>query len=205
MGDTPSPGCRQTSGSGDGQMERVWTGLGAGASGGLLVGAVIALVLRLTTSLDVSWLYVVSLAAVIGAVIGGGLALAQVERAPFRLDEWAPLRPETVLRQATRRYREAGWDVADTGDTAMTFTRRARPNTGVAILLLLLLIVPGVVYWFVAKRTLTTAVVAEPVPDGSEVSITVNQTGDGGRVSAVAFFNSLHELVSEPTNGRAAS
>ncbi|HEV2529285.1 MAG TPA: hypothetical protein VGT61_12645 [Thermomicrobiales bacterium] len=186
-------------------MERVWTGLGVGAAVGLLVGAVIALVLRLMTTIDVSWLYVVSLAAVIGAVIGGGVALAQVERTPFRLDEWAPLRPETILRQATRRYREAGWQVATTSETAMTFTRRARPNTGIAILLLLVLVVPGVVYWFVAKRTLTTTVLAEPVPDGSEVTITVNQTGDGGRVSAVAFFNSLHDLVSEPTNGRASS
>jgi MFS family permease len=179
-------------------MERVWTGLGAGAAGGLLVGAIVALVLRLTTTLDVSWAYVVALGAVIGAVVGGGIALAQIEREPYRLVEWAPLRPETILRQATRRYREAGWEVVESGDRAMTFSRRGRPNTGVAILLLLLLVVPGVVYWLRVKRTLRTTIETEPVPDGSDVTISVNQTGDGGRVSAVAFFNSLHDLVSEP-------
>jgi MFS family permease len=186
-------------------MERVWTGLGAGAAFGLLVGAIVALVLRLMTDIDVSWLYVVALAALIGAVIGGALALAHADREPFRLDEWAPLRPETILRQATRRYREAGWEVEETSDTAMTFTRRARPNAGVVVLLLLLLVVPGVLYWFLAKRTLRTTILAEPVIDGSEVTITVNQTGDGGRVSAVAFFNSLHDLVSEPGPARSSN
>ena len=186
-------------------MERVWTGLGAGAAGGVLIGAVVALGLRTLTTLDVSWLYVVALGAVIGAVIGGGISLARLDREPYRLFEWAPLRNETILRQATRRYREAGWQVRDTGDEAMTFVRRGRPNAGIAILLLLLLIIPGVVYWFFVKRTLVTTVTTMPVVDGSEVEIRVNESGDGGRISAVAFFNSLHDLVSEPTNGRTES
>ncbi len=186
-------------------MERVWTGLGAGAVGGVLVGAIVAVLLRTLTDLDVSWLYIVALAAVIGAVIGGSLILVRLDREPYRLFEWAPLRNETVLRQATRRYREAGWEVRDTGDQAMTFTRRARPNAGITVLLLLALIVPGVIYWFVVKRTLVTSIVTTQVPDGSEIEISVNQSGDGGRVSAVAFFNSLHDLVSEPTNGRRES
>lgn len=183
-------------------MERVWTGLGIGAAIGALIGAVVAVILRATTTLDVSWLYLVTLGATIGAVIGGGVALAQLDRAPFRLVEWAPLRPETILRQVTRRYREAGWEVRDTGDTAMTFTRQGRPNAGVTVLLLLLLIVPGVAYWFAVKRTLVASVVTTPVPDGSEVEIAVDQSGDGARSVAVACFNSLHDLVSEPTNGR---
>ena len=186
-------------------MERVWTGLAAGAAGGVLLGAVVALLLRTLTTLDVSWLYIVALGAVIGAVIGGSLSLARLDREPYRLFEWAPLRGETILRQATRRYREAGWSVRDSGDEAMTFTRRGRPNAGIAILLLLVLIVPGVVYWFVVRRTLVTTVTTLPVVDGSEVEIRVNESGDGGRVSAVAFFNSLHDLVSEPTNGRTES
>ena len=186
-----------------GTMERVWGGLGIGAALGALAGAVVALVLRTATSLDVSWLYVVTLAALIGAVIGGGVALTVIDREPYRLAEWAPLRPETVLRQVTRRYREAGWAVRDTGDTAMTFTRQGRPNAGITVLLLLAAIVPGVVYWFAVHRTLVASVVAAPVPDGSEVEIAVNQGGDGARPVAVACFNSLHELVSEPSNGRA--
>ena len=186
-------------------MERVWTGLGAGAAVGALIGAVVALVLRTQTTLDVSWLYVVALGAVIGAVIGGSIMLARLEREPYRLFEWAPLRSETIIRQATRRYREAGWEVRDSGDAAITFARRGRPNAGIAVLLLLALIVPGVVYWFVARRTLLTTITTTSVIDGTEVEIRVNQSGDGGRVSAVAFFNSLHDLVSEPTNGRRES
>ena len=185
-----------------GAVDRLWTGLGLGAGIGLLIGAIVAVVLRSQTSLDVSWWYLLTLGALVGAVIGGAIALAVADAASYRLHEWAPIRTETILRHAVRRYREAGWSVTSSSDTSVTLQRRGRPNSGITVLLLLLAVVPGVVYWLLLKRTVTTVVVGEPVPDGTEVEISVSQSGDGGRVSAVAFFNSLHDLVAEPTNGR---
>lgn len=185
-----------------GAVDRLWTGLGLGAGIGLLIGAIVAVVLRSQTSFAVSWWYLLTLGALIGAVVGGAIALALADAAPYRLHEWAPIRTETILRQAVRRYREAGWSVTASADDAVTLQRRGRPNSGITVLLLLLGVIPGVVYWFLLKRTATTVIAGEAVPDGTEVEITVSQSGDGGRVSAVAFFNSLHDLVAEPTNGR---
>jgi len=144
------------------------------------------------------WVLVGGLAILIGAVIGGALALRALDRRPYRLNEWAPLRAETVLRHAVRWYRNEGWSVQEASENRIEFVRNGKPNSGTTILLLMLFIVPGVIYWFFRPRQFSTAVSAIDIPDGCDIEIVVNESGGGAMATAIAFFNSLHDLVAQP-------
>jgi MFS family permease len=186
-------------------MDLVWRGLGIGAAVGAVVGAIVIGIWNAVSETSPDWTLVGGLAVLIGAVIGGAFALRSLDRRPYRLNEWAPLRAETVLRHAVRWYRNAGWLVQESTENQVVFVRKGKPNSGTTIMLLLLLLLPGLLYWLLASRRFTTTVSALDVPDGCDIEIVVNESGDGAMMTAIAFFNSLHDLVAEPNSEDAAA
>lgn len=186
-------------------MDLVWRGLGIGAAIGAVIGAIVIGIWNWVAETGPNWILVGGLAVLIGAVIGGGLALRSLDRRPYRLSEWAPLHAETVLRHAVRWYRDAGWSVQEGSDNRVVLTRKGKPNSGTTVLLMLLFVVPGLLYWYFASRRFITSISALEVPDGCDVEIVVNQSGDGAMMTAIAFFNSLHDLVAQPRHEGAAA
>lgn len=185
-------------------MDLVYRGLGIGAGLGAVIGAIVIGIWYWVSESSPDWILIGGLGILVGAVIGGAFALGAMDRRPYRLNEWAPLRPETVLRHAVRTYMSEGWEVAEGSENRVVLARKGKPNVGTAMLFALLLIVPGVLFWFFASRRLTTSISALEVPDGSDIEIVVNQSGDGAMAAAIAFFNSLHDVVAQPRDDIAA-
>jgi len=81
---------------------------------------------------------------------------------------------------------------------AVAFSRRAPPSAGLAILLLLGGIMPGILYLLLGGRQQATTILPRPVHDGSELEIIASDRGAGGQAAADGFYDSLHALMPRP-------
>lgn len=118
---------------------------------------------------------------------------------PYILRQWAPLPPARIRAHAVRWYAAEGWTLTDGSEAgALAFRRRPAPETGVAVLLFFLGVVPLLIYLLVGGREQTTTIIPTPLPDGTDLEIIVGAKGGGGRESAERFFTSLHDLVAPP-------
>lgn len=172
------------------------------ASIGAGVGASIGLLLLIWSAIATSsWAGFLPLLlfALLLTVVGYLLVLAVEGGRPFLLHEWVPLPAEEIRLHATRWYAATGWTLNASQPAALSFSRRPPPNPLLAILLFVFGIVPGLLYLLLGSRTQTAAVVTSPVPDGTRLELVVSSRDNGGRSSAVAFFNSLHQLVGPAT------
>jgi hypothetical protein len=94
----------------------------------------------------------------------GALALASRSRREGSGEIAASESPDAATERAVSYMVSLGFVLSQKTDTSATFSRRKRPNTDVGILLLLLGIVPGALYFLLAggeRRTTVEAVPAE--------------------------------------------
>lgn len=103
--------------------------------------------------------------------------------------------PIEIRLHATRGSAASGWTPNANQPAALSFGRRTPPNPLPTVLPFLFGIVPGLLYLLLGSRTQTAAVVTTPLPDGTQLEIVVSSRDSGGQASAVAFVNSLHQLV----------
>jgi hypothetical protein len=80
------------------------------------------------------------------------------------------LSPDKAVEQATSYMVMRGYTVAYKGETSATFAREQKPSNDIGCLLLLLGIVPGLLYYGLFRRTLSTSVVAVSGPAGTQLT-----------------------------------
>lgn len=173
-----------------GPMRRAAIGAGMGASIGILLVAWS----EAATASGEGVLPLLVLTVVLAA-FGFVVPLAVEGGRPFLLHQWVPIPPDEILLHATRWYAATGWTSNAAQPAALSFSRCTPPFLPLAVLLLVFGIVPGLLYLFLGSGTQTAAIVNDPLPDGTRLEIVVSSRDRGGQSSAVAFFNSLHQLV----------
>ncbi len=77
--------------------------------------------------------------------------------------------PSECIEMATAHMARAGYSIAYVGQRSATYTRPKKPNTDIGILLLLLGIIPGLLYFGLFRGTLTSTVFASPIKDGTHL------------------------------------
>ncbi len=58
----------------------------------------------------------------------------------------------TQLQDVVRKYTRKGWKIVSQAETSVQLSKKRRPNTIVAIVLLILGILPGLIYIFWPRR-----------------------------------------------------
>ena len=102
------------------------------------------------------------------------LALASRSRREGSGEIAARESPEAATDRAVSYMVSLGFVLSQKTDTSATFSRRKRPNTDVGILLLLLGIVPGALYFLLAGGERRTTVLAVPAEGGRGARLTVS-------------------------------
>ncbi len=77
--------------------------------------------------------------------------------------------PSECIEMATAHRAQAGYSIAHLGQRSATYTRPKKPNTDIGILLLLLGLIPGLLYFGLFRGTLTSTVLASPIKDGTHL------------------------------------
>ena len=168
------------------------------------IGASLAVIMPLVVTTDVGWqeiLIVVGLLALapfVASLVGGG-------GGPYVLRRWVPLPPAAIRGRAVRSYAADGWTPTSDHADALAFTRRPGANPGVALLLFLLGLVPGLLYLLIGGRTQTTTILTTAAPDATALEIIATPSGTSAQAAAIRFFNSLHELAGPVTPEPAGS
>lgn len=91
--------------------------------------------------------------------------------------------PREVVVNAMHYFSTAGWmtTTQTTDSPTMTFTRLQAPGCGITLVLLLFGIIPGLLYWIAAKRTLTLSVsAAGSGMNNNESTVRVSWSRNGG-------------------------
>jgi hypothetical protein len=139
------------------------------------------------------------IAGVVGLVLGASLAAIGVgrfvESRSFRLRRRVPIPADTIHNLATSWFGRAPWVLARNENDQLIYWRQRGPHLLPAIFFFLLGVIPGVIYLLLARGSQTVALGIVPTGDGTDLEIMVHPQGEGGRRSAVGFFNSLHELA----------
>lgn len=96
--------------------------------------------------------------------------------------------PRQVVVAALQSFSGHGWTTTSQTDQTISFARTQAPGCLITGFLLLFGIIPGLLYWIAAKRTLTVSVTAQPGGGGSAsmVNIAWSRNG-GGRGPSLAF------------------
>lgn len=107
--------------------------------------------------------------AFLALVAGAAVLVVRNNRAYRRVDPGLSLvvlrKPRECIQAATAHMAQKGYSVAHVGDTSATYTRARKPNTGVGVLLLLLGLIPGLLYFGLFKGTARSTLVATPDDD----------------------------------------
>lgn len=95
--------------------------------------------------------------------------------APGGVDRYTSLRPEEVSRRLGQMLEMQGWAVAaPTRDRLeLTHSTPGNPNTLIGLLLLLLWLVPGIIYFIVKSRPKVVRASLMLIPDGDGTRISV--------------------------------
>jgi hypothetical protein len=102
------------------------------------------------------------------------VAVALVSRARRREETGAVTiggTPEAALNEVAAYMVSRGFTISQAAATSATFSRHKKPNTDIGILLLLLAIVPGVLYFALAGRTRHTTVLALAGGAGTQLTM----------------------------------
>jgi len=124
-----------------------------------------------------------------GAVAAVAFVVNETSR-PFRLPAVVPPKPVAVRRRAVAAFTADGWAVTSTMPDSIAFARREGPNWGLALLLFVLGVVPGVLYLLLGGRAQTLAVFTAPDPTGTRLQI-VGSGSAAGRTAAARFVAGL--------------
>jgi len=133
--------------------------------------------------------------AVLGLVGAFGTVVAWSTNRPYTLARRVPIAPEELRRYTAWWFADAPWTLAGNDENFFVYWRRTEPLAGTVVILLLLGVVPGIIYFFLARGTQRFSIFVHPAPGGSDLQITVKPQGSEGRKRAVKFYNSLHQLV----------
>ena len=137
-------------------------------------------------------------AGVVGLALGASLAAIGVGRylgsRTFRLERRVPIPAGAVRDRATWWFGRAPWVLARTETDELVYWRERWPRLGVAIVLLLFGVIPGVIYLLLSRGSQTVTLGIVPTPNGTDLAIMVHPQRGGGRQNAIGFFNSLHEF-----------
>jgi hypothetical protein len=108
--------------------------------------------------------------------------------ASFKADR----RPDDVVMAALQTFSQRGWTTTSQTVRSISFSKSQAPGCLITFFLLLFGIIPGLLYWIAAKRTLTVSVTAQPAGagTGSMVSVAWSRNG-GGRGPSLEFQNLL--------------
>lgn len=100
--------------------------------------------------------------------------------------------PDDVVIAALQTFSQRGWTTTSQTPRSISFSKTQAPGCLITFFLLLFGIIPGLLYWIAAKRTLTVSVTAQPVPrsTGAQVSVAWSRNG-GGRGPSLEFQNLL--------------
>jgi hypothetical protein len=101
--------------------------------------------------------------------------------------------PKDVVLGAVQMFSQRGWVTTSQSDQSISFSKSQPPGCLITIVLLLFGIIPGLLYWIAARRTLTVSVSAYPASaasSASRVSIAWSRNG-GGRGPSLEFKNLL--------------
>lgn len=99
--------------------------------------------------------------------------------------------PAECVEMATFHMVRAGYSVAYAGETTATYTRPKKPNTDIGILLLLLGLIPGLLYFGLFRGTLTTTLVASRIKDGTHLIF----SGDDAEAQRELFMWACEKLA----------
>jgi len=97
--------------------------------------------------------------------------------------------PQQVVVAALQSFSGHGWTTTSQTERTISFARTQSPGCLVTGFLLLFGLIPGLLYWIAAKRTLTVSVAAQPDPGGTDrsiVNIAWSRNG-GGRGPSLQF------------------
>lgn len=99
--------------------------------------------------------------------------------------------PGDVVMSALQTYTQRGWTTTSQTPQSISFSKSQAPGCLITIFLLFFGLIPGLLYWIAAKRTLTVSVSAQPTGRaGSLVALTWSRNG-GGRGPSLEFKNLL--------------
>lgn len=97
--------------------------------------------------------------------------------------------PDQVIVAALQSFSGRGWTTTSQTSQTISFARSQAPGCLITGFLLLFGIIPGLLYWIAAKRTLTVSVTAQP--DGSSASASMVNVAwsrnGGGRGPSLEF------------------
>src|SRR5262249_44531499 len=105
-----------------------------------------------------------------------------------------PIPAAAIHRRAASWFGRAPWVLARNESDELVYWRQRGPHLLPAIILFMIGVIPGVIYLLLARGSQTVALGIVPIGNGTDREIMVQPQGEGGRRSAVGFFNSLHEL-----------
>jgi hypothetical protein len=97
--------------------------------------------------------------------------------------------PRDVVLAAVHNFTSRGWITTTQSEQSVTFSKSQTPSCLVTFFLLIFGIIPGLLYWIAAKRTLTVSVMARPANEQSGqsgVQIAWSRNG-GGRGPSLEF------------------
>lgn len=96
-----------------------------------------------------------------------------------------------VVMTALQNFSRHGWTTTSQTDRSISFSRSQAPGCLITGFLLIFGLIPGLLYWIAAKRTLTVSVTAQPIAGAmprSMVSVAWSRNG-GGRGPSLEFKN----------------
>lgn len=135
---------------------------------------------------------------VIGLIVVAGIAVGLViwslgQSEPGSVACRPDKPPREVVAAAVYWFTSGGWTTSAQTRNSATFSRPENPSCAIGLLLLLFGIVPALVYWLVARRTVSISVAATADafrPGGSNVQISWSHSGTGEQPS-LEFVESI--------------
>ena len=159
---------------------------------GGLIGLILAMYGTVQNDGDVSALVIATL---LGALLALALVLTWGASQPFHFRRQIPVATNDVYRHAEAWFGRAPWALSRNDGRDLVFWRRTEPVLGVVLILLILGVVPGILYYFWARGTQTVYLSIRPLPDGTDLEVLVQPRGGDGRNRVADFFNSLHRYA----------
>jgi hypothetical protein len=142
------------------------------------------------------WSAAISL-GVFGLIAALALVAGWSSSKPFTLVRRVPIAPEELRRYAAWWFGDAPWMLARNDEDHLVYWRRTEPAAGTVIVLLFFGVIPGILYYFMArgKQRISISIQPAPAPGGADLQITAKPQGSEGRKRVIKFYNSLHQLV----------